>query len=154
MGHDVGQKGRDHKAAQIDHGRSLSHDHEHLEGQAFGDADLGEYRADDQGSENEEHRRIHEILERICCRPDKKQGLDDPDGDTGHADGQHLENPPGPGQKKQGQGPLALLAQDKMLACRIDGIRPGGRIIHPDEQKDPCEQKNEPPPVKRCGVCD
>jgi hypothetical protein len=98
MGHDVGQQGGHHETAQIDPAGALPHDHQHFIGQALGQAHLGEHHADGQGTENEEDRGIHEILEGLVGRTDKEKGLDHADQQTGDADGQHFEDPEGAGQ--------------------------------------------------------
>jgi hypothetical protein len=51
------------------------HDGQHFVGQPFGQPGFGENQADDDGTENEHDRRVHEILEGHLGRPDQKQGL-------------------------------------------------------------------------------
>jgi len=69
---------------------------------------LGENKADDDGAEDEQYRRIHEVLEGHFRFPDEKHGLEYSDCDTGDTDRQDLKNPPGSGQGKERQSSLAL----------------------------------------------
>ena len=72
-------------------------DGEHLVGQPFGQAGLGKHHADHDRAKDEEHGRIHEILESNAGTSYQKKGLGGSKGDTGYTDWHHLENPPGGG---------------------------------------------------------
>jgi hypothetical protein len=118
VGHDVGQGGGDHKAAQIDHAGFFTHDDQHFIGQALGQAGFGEHQPDHDRCKNEHHRGHHEIRKGIPGRTNQEHGLQYADGQTGDADGHHLENPPGGGQQKYGNGPFAFAGHSN--ACPGD----------------------------------
>ena len=137
MGHDVGQQGGYHETAQIDPAGALAHDHQHFVGQAFGQPHLGEDHADGQRPEDKKDRGVHEVLEGVAGRADKKKGLNHTDQQTGDPDGQHLKDPKGAGQQEQGQGPLGLVRQNEAFPGRVDGIRPGRGVVNKQKQGDP-----------------
>ena len=124
MGHDVSQGGSENKAAKIDHACPLADNGKHFIGDPFRQSGLGEHHADDDGPKDKENRRVHEVLERHLGRADKKKRLHHSDSQTGDADRHNLKHPPGCGQQKKGNGPLALHAQQKMFSLRINRIRP------------------------------
>ena len=160
MGHDEGQGGGHDEAAEVDEARSLAHQHEHFVGQPLGQPGLREDHTDDDRSEYEPDRRVHELLEgqlRAADRSmaanqhdvgtDQKQHLDDGDRDAGDADRNHLEDPPHRGQEKQPERRLALLAELEGFPHRVDGIRPRRRQINGEEQRYPKKDEEQALPV-------
>ncbi|EKD34661.1 MAG: hypothetical protein ACD_75C02244G0001 [uncultured bacterium] len=149
MRHEVSKRRGHNEAAQIDHAGPLADDGEHFIGHSLGQAALSENQTDHDGSENKKNRRIHEILERYLRLTNEKHGLGHTDSDAGHTDGQNLENPPGCGQGKNRQCSFAFLGQNKMVALRVDGIRPGRAIVDDKKQSDPQQKEEYPFPVER-----
>ena len=138
MGHDEGEGSGHDEAAEIDTAGFLADQDEHLVGQPLGEPGLGEDHADDDRSEDEPDRGVHELLEgqfgaadggvaanEHDVRTDQEQHLDDCDGDAGDPDRDHLEDPPHGGQQKQTERRLALAVELEGLPHRIDGIGPG-----------------------------
>jgi hypothetical protein len=154
VGHDVGQGRGDHEAPEVDHAGLFPHDGEHLVGEPAGQSGLGEDHADDQGREDEEHRRVHEVLESLACRPDHEEDLEHADGQAGHPDGDHLEDPPDAGQEKDREGPLALGTQDEMFARGIHGVGPGWAEVDAKKEDKAKSKEKDAVPVyfgTRCG---
>jgi hypothetical protein len=88
-------------------------DREHLVGHPLGQTALGEDQADDDRAEDKQDRGVHEVLEGHLGLADEKHGLGHADGDTGDADRQDLEDPPGGGQGEDRQGPLPSFDRTK-----------------------------------------
>ncbi len=148
VGHDVGEGRGDHVATQQDHAGAIPHHLQHLVGQAPGEAGLCENHADHNGSENEEHGRIHEVLEGHLGRPHQEKYLESPDEQAGDADGHHLEDPPGAGPQEDGDGRLAFPGKREVLAHGIHRIGPGRGQIDQHEEKNTSEHEGEPLPVQ------
>jgi len=125
MGHNVGQGCGDHKTSQIYHAGFFSHDDQHFIGHAFGQARLCKNQSENDGRKDEHDRRIHKIIKSHLGRTNQEKGLKYADGQTRDTDGHHFENPPGPGQQKNGDRPFCLPAQGKMFSHGIDGVGPG-----------------------------
>ncbi len=137
VGHDKGQGGGHDEAAEVDAARLLADQDQHFVGQTLGQSGFGEDHADDDRSEDEPDRGVHELLEgelgaadrRITTdhhdvRADQEERLDDRDGDAGDTDWHHLEDPPHGGKQKQTEGRLALRAELECLSHRVDGVGP------------------------------
>ncbi len=113
VGHDVGQGSGENKTPQVDHAGFFTHNSQHFVCDAAGQPRFREDQANNDGAEDKQYAGVHEILEGIFGRADKEKYLQDPDGQAGHADGHHFEDPPGSGQQKYRQGTLAFRRKRK-----------------------------------------
>jgi hypothetical protein len=108
---------------------------------------LPKRHADDQRSDDEPDRGVHEVGEGHAGLADQEQGLNDPDGDAGDADGDDLEHPPGGGDQEQGNGRLAFPGQGEMLALGVNGVGEGRGKIDDAKQRDSDDGCGELGPV-------
>ena len=152
MRHDVGQGCRDNEATEINHAGFFTDDDQHLVSQTSGQPCFCEYQSDHDRGKDEHDRGHHEIRKCIPGRTDQEQRLQDPDGQAGDADGNHLEDPPGAGQQKYGDGPLGLPGQREMLARGIHRIGPGRCPINHRKENNAQEKKPHlfPVDISRC----
>jgi hypothetical protein len=135
VGHDVGQRGGENKTPQVDHAGLFTHNAQHFIGDPAGQPGFGKHQPHHNGAEDKQHAGVHEIFEGIFGRADEEKHLKHPDGQAGHADGDHLEHPPCGGQQKDRQAPFAFRGERKGFSLGIDGVRPGRGIINKDEQQ-------------------
>ncbi len=157
VGHDQGQDRGHDEAAEIDHARLLADECQHLVGETLGQPGLGEDHPDDDGAEDEPHRRMEELLhgefgpadgigltDKELVRPNQEERLSHCDGNACHADGHHLEDPPHRSEEEQGQRRLALFREGEGFTHGVDGCRPGGREVNGEEQTETEQEEEEP----------
>jgi hypothetical protein len=156
--HDESQRGRDEKAAEVDHAGALARRDQHAISHAPREARLRKDHAERDRADDEPHRGVHEIAERGLrafrgiLGSDQEQDLDHPDGNAGHADRYHLEDPPGRGQQKEAQRGLALVRQRYRHAPGIGESRKGRAEVDNAEQQHPDEHPEVLVPVDPPGL--
>ena len=123
VGHEQGHAGDDEKGAQEDEIGILAHDVQHLVGHALGEAGDREGQTHDHRTEDKPDGGVKEVFEGLVGGPDRKDYLEQADGDGGGADGHHLEDPPDRGHEKEAQGHAALGRQGKVLARGVHCVR-------------------------------
>ncbi|EKD35885.1 MAG: hypothetical protein ACD_75C01737G0004 [uncultured bacterium] len=149
MGHQVGERRSHDKTTEIDHAGPFTDNRQHFVSHPLGQTAFGEDQTDNDGAEDEEDRRIHEILEGYLRFANEKHGLGHSDRNTGNADRQYLENPPGGSQGKYRQSSFTFLGQNKMIAFGIDGVGPSRAVIDYKEKSNPQNEKKYSFPVER-----
>ncbi len=123
VGHEQGHAGDDEKGAQQDEIGIFAHDIQHLVGHALGEPGDREGQAHDHRAEDKPDGGVKEVFQGLVGGPDRKDYLEQADGDGGGADGHHLEDPPDRGHEKEAQGHPALRRQGKVLARGIHRVR-------------------------------
>jgi hypothetical protein len=148
-----------HEAAEVDHGGAFTHHRQHQVGQSLGEAGLGEDHADHDGSEDEPHRRVKELLEGEfsasehrptldhTVRANEEQRLKDADENRGHTDGNDLEDPPDRGHEEERDGGLSLGGEFERLSVGIHRRGPRRREVHAEEENRAEGDEKGPLPV-------